>query len=123
MSTHSQSDPGCSDRPLRFEWDKVDATFVCTPNNVTADLCVEAESSLAALRPLVRCKAVLSFPGQHWLRGPLRQFRYRMLGRCDVHNYDESSICRACVRADFGRIEVKHLIHSGICHIVTAHAS
>lgn len=85
------------------------------------DYVADAESFLAALRPLVRCKAVLSFPGRHWLRGPLRQYRYRMLGRCDVHNYDEDPIRRACARAGFGGIDVKRLDHSGICYIVTAH--
>ncbi len=40
-------------------WDGVDAVFICTPNNVTADLCVEA---------LTRCGRVFCEkpPGRHW---------------------------------------------------------
>lgn len=40
-------------------WDEVDAAFVCTPNNVTADLCVEA---------LRRCRRVFCEkpPGRNW---------------------------------------------------------
>lgn len=40
-------------------WDQIDAVFVCTPNNVTADLCVEA---------LRRCGRVFCEkpPGRHW---------------------------------------------------------
>ncbi len=40
-------------------WDEVDAVFVCTPNDVTADLCVEA---------LKRCGRVFCEkpPGRHW---------------------------------------------------------
>ncbi|MBI3321182.1 MAG: Gfo/Idh/MocA family oxidoreductase [Candidatus Omnitrophica bacterium] len=40
-------------------WDEFDAAFICTPNNVTADLCVEA---------LRRCGRVFCEkpPGRHW---------------------------------------------------------
>lgn len=40
-------------------WDEVDATFICTPNNVTAGLCVEA---------LLRCRHVFCEkpPGRNW---------------------------------------------------------
>ena len=40
-------------------WDEVDAAFICTPNNVTADLCVDA---------LVRCRNVFCEkpPGRNW---------------------------------------------------------
>lgn len=40
-------------------WDEVDAAFICTPNNVTADLCVEA---------LHRCRNVFCEkpPGKSW---------------------------------------------------------
>lgn len=40
-------------------WDQTDAAFICTPNNVTAELCVEA---------LHRCRHVFCEkpPGRHW---------------------------------------------------------
>lgn len=45
--------------PEAIDWDKVDAVFVCTPNNVTAGLCVEA---------LQRCGRVFCEkpPGRNW---------------------------------------------------------
>lgn len=75
---------------------------------------------LTALRPLVKRHAMLSFPGTHWLRGPLREYRYRALGRCDIHNYEEWTIRDACSKAGFARVHIRRLNHSGICYIVTA---
>lgn len=84
------------------------------------DYVEDARAFLAALRLMVLRTAVLSFPGRHWLRGPLRQYRYQMLGRCVVHNYDEAPIRDACISAGFRTVNVKRLAHSGICYIVTA---
>jgi 2-polyprenyl-3-methyl-5-hydroxy-6-metoxy-1,4-benzoquinol methylase len=83
------------------------------------DYVADAASFLTALRPLVRGSAVLSFPGRHWLRGPLRQHRYRLLGRCEVHNYEETTIRHLCTRAGFRHVGITRLNHSGICYIVT----
>ena len=84
------------------------------------DYVENAGTFLTALRPLVRRTAVLSFPGRHWLRGPLRQYRYQVLGRCAVHNYEEAAIRDACLRAGFRQVSIRRLNHSGICYIVTA---
>lgn len=84
------------------------------------DYVADAARFLAALRPLVRRYAVLSFPGRHWLRGPLRRYRYRMLGRCEVHNYGQRPLVEVCTRAGFRTVSVNRLDHSGICYFVTA---
>lgn len=86
------------------------------------DYVADAEALLAALRPVVSGSAVLSFPGKHWFRGPVRRWRYRLLGRCEVYTYDESFIRSACERAGFSRVEVTRLNHSGVCYIVVVHA-
>ena len=77
---------------------------------------------LAELRRLVMRRAVLSFPGRHWLREPLRRCRYRILGRCAVYGYDEREIRSACLSAGFARVAIRRLDHSGICYITTAHS-
>jgi 2-polyprenyl-3-methyl-5-hydroxy-6-metoxy-1,4-benzoquinol methylase len=74
---------------------------------------------LAGLRAAVRERAVLSFPGRHWLRAPLRRYRYRALGRCEVYTYEESEIVAACRAAGFADVNVERLEHSGICYLVT----
>ena len=84
------------------------------------DYVPDANAFVAALRPLVRRSAIISFPGRHWLRGPLRQYRYRALGRCAVYNYDQASVVAACTGAGFRKVQVKRLPHSGICYIVSA---
>lgn len=86
------------------------------------DYVVDAPRFLEALRPLVTRRVVLSFPGRHWLRAPMRRYRYQFLKRCDVYDYDEHSIGAACVAAGFSRVDLRRLEHSGICYIVTAHA-
>jgi len=83
------------------------------------DYVFDADTFLAALRPLILRRAVLSFPGQHWLRAPLRRYRYQLLGRCDIHNYAEVEIRAGCAKAGFSRVEIQRLDHSGICYIVT----
>jgi 2-polyprenyl-3-methyl-5-hydroxy-6-metoxy-1,4-benzoquinol methylase len=78
---------------------------------------------LTALRQHVRDFAILSFPGRHWLREPVRRARYRLLGRCEIYGYDEAQIREACRVAGFGRVDIVVLPHSGICYIVRAYAS
>lgn len=85
------------------------------------DYVPDAVTFLKALRPLVTGFAVLSFPGRHWLREPLRRYRYKLLGRCAVYGYDEEAVRGACAPAGFPRVEIARLDHSGICYIVTAH--
>jgi 2-polyprenyl-3-methyl-5-hydroxy-6-metoxy-1,4-benzoquinol methylase len=84
------------------------------------DYVADADAFLRAMRPLVRRRAMLSFPGQHWLRAPLREYRYRLLGRCEIYTYDEASIRQACLSAGFDRVTIRRLNHSGICYIVSA---
>jgi 2-polyprenyl-3-methyl-5-hydroxy-6-metoxy-1,4-benzoquinol methylase len=84
------------------------------------DYVADAAGFLKAAQSLVTEALVLSFPGKHWLRAPLRRYRYRLLGRPAVFTYDEEEIRAACSAAGFGTIDVVRLGHSGICYIVTA---
>ena len=86
------------------------------------DYVSDPETFMGRLRPLITRFAVVSFPGQHWLRGPLRRYRYKVLGRCDVFTYDERSIREVCRAAGFARVDIQRLDHSGVCHIATLQA-
>jgi SAM-dependent methyltransferase len=77
-------------------------------------------SFLRQTRSLITQFVILSFPGRHWLREPLRRYRYRLLGRCELYNYDEPTIRAACKEAGFRSVNIQRLNHSGICYIVTA---
>lgn len=77
---------------------------------------------LAWCRKHVRGFAVISFPGRHWFREPLRRYRYRLSGRCNIYGYDEVGIRASCSRAGFSHVDICRLDHSGICFLVTAHA-
>jgi 2-polyprenyl-3-methyl-5-hydroxy-6-metoxy-1,4-benzoquinol methylase len=76
---------------------------------------------LSALRPMIKKLAVISFPGRHWLRAPLRSYRYKLMGRCEVYTYNEAEVRAALSAASFNRFEILTINHSGGCYIVTAH--
>ena len=84
------------------------------------DYVANAVSFLSAARPLITKALLLSFPGRHWLRAPLRRYRYRLLSRPEVYTYDEAAIRHACRRAGFHAVDILRLDHSGICYFVTA---
>lgn len=75
---------------------------------------------LRGVRAVTAGAAVFSFPGSHWLRAPLRKWRYRLLGRPSVFKYREWEIRDLLAAAGFRRVDVNRLDHSGICYIVTA---
>jgi ubiquinone/menaquinone biosynthesis C-methylase UbiE len=77
------------------------------------DYISDARRFLAALRPLVTISVVVSFPSKHWLRTPLRSFRYR-LRRCPVYFYDEAQIIEVCSTATFGRIDINKIPGAGM---------
>ena len=77
------------------------------------DYVADPRTFLAAIFPLVKCVAVVSFPSKHWLRTPFRRFRYR-LRRCPVYFYDESEIRRLCAAAGFGKIVIKKIPGAGM---------
>jgi len=72
-----------------------------------------ASAFLAALKPLVKVSAVVSFPSKHWFRTPLRRFRYR-LRRCPVYFYDETGIRELCTAAGFSGIEIRKIPGAGM---------
>lgn len=86
------------------------------------DYVAEPSLFLAELRRVVTGRAVLSFPGRHWLRERLRRHRYRILGRCAVYGFDEREIRTACLSAGFAGVTIRRLDHSGICYITTAYS-
>jgi len=85
------------------------------------DYVAEPSAFMQAVRNAITDYAIFSFPGEHWLRAPLRVHRYRLLGRCAVYNYSEHTIRELSSNAGFRTSEVRVLNHSGICYIVTAY--
>jgi 2-polyprenyl-3-methyl-5-hydroxy-6-metoxy-1,4-benzoquinol methylase len=77
---------------------------------------------LTALRPLVRKFAVIAFNAHHWFRAPLRYYRYKLLGRCEVYTYDEEQVRGLLAKAGFDELDILRLHHSGGSYIVTAYS-
>jgi ubiquinone/menaquinone biosynthesis C-methylase UbiE len=77
------------------------------------DYIEDPERFLSALRPLVRDKAVLSFPSRHWFRTPIRKVRYR-LRNCPVFFYDALRIQNLAERAGFSRVDVHKIPGAGM---------
>jgi cyclopropane fatty-acyl-phospholipid synthase-like methyltransferase len=77
------------------------------------DYVVEPGQFLAALKPLVRSSAVVSFPSKHWFRTPFRKVRYR-LRQCPVFFYDASDIRRLCSEAGFAGIDIHEIPGAGM---------
>jgi 2-polyprenyl-3-methyl-5-hydroxy-6-metoxy-1,4-benzoquinol methylase len=77
------------------------------------DYVSDPASFLAALRPLVRASAALSFPSEHWIRTPLRKVRYR-LRRCPVYFYDPMRIKTLCTAAGFRSIDIHKIAGAGM---------
>lgn len=77
------------------------------------DYVQDAEAFVRALRPLVRESAAVSFPGKHWLRTPLREFRYA-LRKCPIYFYDEPQILALCRRAGFAQVAVYKIPGAGL---------
>jgi ubiquinone/menaquinone biosynthesis C-methylase UbiE len=77
------------------------------------DYIADASTFLAALPPLVKVSAVVSFPSKHWFRTPFRAFRY-YLRRCPVFFYDESEIRALCAAAGFGEIKIQKIPGAGM---------
>jgi SAM-dependent methyltransferase len=67
-----------------------------------------ADSSPATRRigDLCRGSAVASFPKWHWLKGPIRKFRYEIVNDCPIFDYTEPQIRRLFADAGFSRIDV-----------------
>ena len=77
------------------------------------DYVADAGVFLAALKPLVKLSAAVSFPSKHWFRTPFRRFRYR-LRRCPVYFYDETNIKQLCSAAGFGTMEIRKIPGAGM---------
>jgi predicted TPR repeat methyltransferase len=77
------------------------------------DYVVNASAFLTALKPLVKVSAALSFPSRHWLRMPLRRFRYH-LRSCPVYFYDRTAIKELCSAAGFGTIAIHKIPGAGM---------
>lgn len=68
---------------------------------------------LGPLKSLVRVSAAVSFPSKHWLRSPLRSFRYR-LRHCPVYFYDAHHIKKLCRDAGFKGIDIFKISGAGM---------
>lgn len=112
----------CAAFPLEEPQAELEAVFDHGIAMGVMDYVSDPYAFLKAMRRCVAGSAILSFPGRHWLREPLRRYRYKLLRRCPVFTYEEGSIRAACLHAGFSRLHIHCLDHSGICYIVTAHA-
>ena len=77
------------------------------------DYVKDAVGFLREMRPLVGVSAAVSFPSRHWLRTPLRKFRYR-LRNCPVYFYNAYDIKNLCSAAGFSGIEIKKIPGAGM---------
>jgi SAM-dependent methyltransferase len=66
-----------------------------------------------SLRTVLTGKAAVSFPSEHWLRAPLRKFRYR-LRKCPVYFYNERSIRAIGERAGFRTVDIIKIDGAGM---------
>jgi hypothetical protein len=71
------------------------------------------DAFLAALRPLVLKRAVVSFPSRHWFRTPFRRFRYR-LRDCPVYFFDRARIEALARSAGFTSVEIRKIPGAGM---------
>lgn len=76
---------------------------------------------LEALRNAARL-AIVSFPSNHWLRGPLRRGRY-WAKRCPLHLYDQEDIRAAMAASGFDQVEITKLPGAGMDYFVKASCS
>jgi SAM-dependent methyltransferase len=76
------------------------------------DYIAEPAAFLQALHPLIGSSAAISFPSRHWLRTPLRKFRYQ-LRRCPLFFYDEQRIHSLCAAAGFHSIDIAKIPGAG----------
>jgi len=77
------------------------------------DYVADAPTFLQELKTLVLKSAALSFPSQHWLRTPVRRFRYRLRG-CPVYFYDADQIHWLCSTAGFSQIRIQKIPGAGL---------
>jgi SAM-dependent methyltransferase len=75
---------------------------------------------LRALKDAVRERALISFPRRDRVRYPIRRWRYRALGRCDIVHYSEAEVRQLLSAAGFARADLTLLDHSGGCFFTVA---
>jgi SAM-dependent methyltransferase len=77
------------------------------------DYCADPVTFFKGLRPILRGKAAVSFPSQHWLRTPVRKLRYRVRN-CPVYFYDERRIRSICAQAGFAAVDLIKIDGAGM---------
>lgn len=85
------------------------------------DYIEDTQRFLDKLRPLVKISAAVSFPSKHWLRTPLRKFRYN-LRNCPLYFHDEAQIVEMCKKAGFSSVSVDKIPGAGMDYHVTLSA-
>jgi 2-polyprenyl-3-methyl-5-hydroxy-6-metoxy-1,4-benzoquinol methylase len=82
------------------------------------DYVEDAELFLSTMRPLVRECAVISFPGLHWFRTPLRKIRYK-IRKCPLYYRREEDILRLSNDAGFKSCDIYTIPGAGMdYHVV-----
>jgi SAM-dependent methyltransferase len=85
------------------------------------DYVAEPVEFLTMVRKQIRECAVISVPFRDVWRWPLRRYRYRLLGRCDVFHHSEEETRNYLSRAGFSGVDFEHLDYTGGCYFVTAY--
>ena len=68
---------------------------------------------LKGLRALGNVTAAVSFPSRHWLRSPIRKFRYN-LRKCPLWFYTEPQIRELGTQAGFATVEIRKIPGAGM---------
>jgi SAM-dependent methyltransferase len=116
---------GIADRVHLVQGDFVDLPFDHQFDVVVAmgvfDYQSEPSRALGAMLQASHGKVLASFPKRTAVRGPLRQWRYRLKG-CDVYYYTEDDVYRLLARNGVTDYQLVHIPHSGSGFLLSARA-
>jgi SAM-dependent methyltransferase len=70
------------------------------------DYLADPTAAVRLIGDLCRGSSVASFPKWHWLKGPIRKFRYEVVNDCPIFDYTEPQIRRMFADAGFSRVDV-----------------
>lgn len=99
----------CSTFPAKLPVERADAAIVMGVMDYIAD----PAAFLSGLRDLIRGgTAAISFPSRHWLRSPIREFRYS-LRNCPIYLYRRPAIEELLARVGLTPIKIQKIDGAG----------
>ena len=100
----------CSMFPAKLPVERADAAIVMG----VMDYVAEPVAFLSALRDLLDGggTAAISFPSKHWLRSPIREFRYK-LRNCPIYLYRRDDIEATLARAGLTPLAIQKIEGAG----------